>query len=90
MRKNLIVLRVIGPFHDYATYTAYLWLNEIKGFIEEEFKLEVKVEWLEDQKLEEYPIFLINDEKVFDGLPGEESYLYEIIKSNLERKLRDL
>ncbi|RLE45893.1 MAG: hypothetical protein DRJ31_10670 [Candidatus Methanomethylicota archaeon] len=87
--REKIRIEITGPETDYATYTGYLWLIEIKPLLEEEFQLEVEIDWVKKSDIEDFPIFSINRKKVFEGLPGEAFYLYEIIKSFLERKLRE-
>ena len=82
-------IKIAGPDTDYATYTGFLWLMELKPLLEEEFQMKVEVEWEKRSDLEDYPILIVNEDKVFVGLPGEEFYLYEVLKGYLERTLSE-
>ena len=76
-----VALRVKG--HDnYWRFTLASWLREIKWLIEEEYCVRVSIV-VEDSSNQD-PILLLGDEVILKGIPGEEGYLHEVIKSALE------
>ncbi|RLF24651.1 MAG: hypothetical protein DRN15_00605 [Thermoprotei archaeon] len=91
--KRRVVIHVIGEQNDYACYTAYLWLLEMKPLILEHFKgmlEDVEVVWRDptNEDLEKgIPAIAIDDEVVFRGLPSEAGYYLEIIVGHLRKKL---
>ncbi len=82
-----VKIEVYGDQENYACITAYLWLLEISPMIADELNVQVEVDWNEKLSFDYEPIILIDEEIVFEGLPSEAGYLYEVIKSFLNKKL---
>lgn len=86
-----IKIEVVGPEEDYASYTCYLWLLELKSLIEEDFNVEVEIEWEKTvealSSYDYFPVLLIEGRKVYVGLPSKAGFLYEIIRSFLVREM---
>jgi len=72
---------------EYYGYTLHAWLSEVKDLLERELCAEVKL--LEPARVEgecREPVYLeVDGEIVLEGLPGEEGYLIEVLKSMLSR-----
>ncbi|RLG59982.1 hypothetical protein DRN86_03405 [Candidatus Geothermarchaeota archaeon] len=81
-------IEIIGPYEDYISYTGYLWLLEIRDLIENEYGIKTELKWIGESldPNKDYPIVKVDDE-TFVGLPSEIGYLYEIIKSFIERRM---
>jgi hypothetical protein len=75
----VVRVEVRGRRGDYHARTLLTWLNELREFLESELGEEVEVGFAEEDS--EYPLLYVNGELVFEGLPGEEGYLIEIIRS---------
>jgi len=75
----VVKVEVRGKRDDYHVRTLLAWLGELKGFLEDELSERVEVEFVEEDS--RYPLLYVDGELVFEGLPGEEGYLIEIIRS---------
>ena len=75
----MVKVEVRGPRDDYHVRTLLAWLSELKGFLEDELSERIQVEFVEEDS--RYPLLYVDGELVFEGLPGEEGYLIEIIRS---------
>ncbi len=83
-----IKIEVVGLKDDYACYTAYLWILEIKNLLEEEYNAIVEVEFRNagDKELREgIPQIRVFGKTVFIGLPSEAGYYLEVLKSYLDK-----
>ncbi|RLE92161.1 MAG: hypothetical protein DRN04_11025 [Thermoprotei archaeon] len=58
------------------------WILYIKDLLEEEYSIEVSL--IEDKSRDDMPEVYINDKFVFKGVPGEEGYLIELLKKELD------
>ena len=73
---HMVRVEVRGKGDDYRVKTL---LSELKEFLEGELRERVEVGFVEvDSKC---PLLYVDGELVFEGLPGEEGYLFEIIRS---------
>ncbi len=79
---EMVTLEIVGRKESYWVYTVKQWLYEIKEIIESELGEEVII--VESFGENEYPILKVDGEIVGYGVPGEEGYLIEIIKHNIE------
>ena len=75
----MVRIVVRGRGGDYHVRTLLAWLSELREFLEGELGEPVEVEFAEEES--EYPLLYVDGELVFEGLPGEEGYLIEIIRS---------
>jgi hypothetical protein len=76
---HMVRVEVRGKGDDYHVKTLLAWLSELKEFLEGELRERVEVGFVEvDSKC---PLLYVDGELVFEGLPGEEGYLIEIIRS---------
>ncbi len=69
----------------YLRRTLELWFKEVRDIVEEEYG--IKLVFTVKNTSDEYPKIVFNGEVVFEGLPGEEGYLIELLKSVIERKV---
>jgi len=76
-----VVIEVRGRRGSYYVATLLKWLEELREFLEYELGCEVKVRFEEEET--PYPLLIVNGKLVFEGLPGEEGYLIELIRSSL-------
>jgi len=84
-----VIIEVLGFPDDYACLTAYLWLNEIKELIQDDFKVEVEVSFRDLREVKagsEVPIIVVNGCQVMKGLPSEAGYYYEVIYGYLKKQ----
>jgi len=58
------------------------WILYIKDLLEEEYGIEVSL--IEDESGDDMPEVYINEKFVFKGVPGEEGYLLELLKKELD------
>ncbi|MEM4534538.1 MAG: hypothetical protein QW764_00670 [Desulfurococcaceae archaeon] len=79
----MVVKIVVRGRNNYERFTLFSWVLEIKGIIEQETGEPVEVAVV-DAECEE-PELYVEGYYVGSGLPGEEGYLIEIIKSALIR-----
>ncbi len=84
--NRTIKLKVLGR-PSYNKWTLHQWLLEIKDILENEYNAKLEIEVIDT--IDEEPILMIEDRIVLEGLPGEEGYLIEIIKHNLDRILSE-
>ena len=75
-----VVIEVRGRRGGYYVATLLKWLEELREFLEYELGCEVKVRFEEEAQ---YPLLIVNGKLIFEGLPGEEGYLIELIRSSL-------
>lgn len=75
----MVKIEVRGRRGDYHVRTLLAWLNELKEFLEGELGESVEVGFNEEES--EYPLLYVDGKLVFTGLPGEEGYLIEIIRT---------
>ncbi|MHA1595369.1 MAG: hypothetical protein ACTSXJ_06950 [Candidatus Baldrarchaeia archaeon] len=87
MKQKVVRISVVGPKDSYPCYTGYLWLFEIKETLEENTGCKIVIEW-ENQKVDVYPQFKIEDKVVLRGLPSDAGFLLEVLHSYLRRDLR--
>lgn len=80
----MVRIEVRGRRGDYHVRTLLAWLEELRGFLEGELGEEVEVGFKEEDS--EYPLLYVDGELVFEGLPGEEGYLIEIVRSTVDRR----
>ena len=76
-----VIIEVRGRRGGYYVATLLKWLEELREFLEYELGCEVKVRFQEEET--PYPLLIVNGKLVFEGLPGEEGYLIELIRSSL-------
>ena len=82
MRKIRVEIR--GPEGDCRRYAIRQWCLEVKDLLEREYGIElVRVE-REDGEISVF----VEGGGAFSGVPGEEGYLLELLKSKMERLLR--
>lgn len=79
----MVKVEVAGRSNDYHVRTLLTWLEELKGFLEGELGEEVEILFREEDS--EHPLLYVNGRLAFEGLPGEEGYLVEVILSNAKR-----
>ena len=72
-------IEVRGRKDSYHVQTLLSWLRELRSFLEEEVGRPVTVNFVEEES--DAPLLYIEGVLVFEGLPGEEGYLIEIVKS---------
>ena len=82
--ERVIKLKVLGR-PSYNKWTLHQWVLEIKDILENEYGIHLEIEVVDT--IDEEPILMIEDNIVLEGLPGEEGYLIEIIKHNLDKLL---
>ncbi|RLG90674.1 MAG: hypothetical protein DRO16_01770 [Thermoprotei archaeon] len=82
--KRVIKLKILGR-PSYNKWTLHQWVLEIKDILENEYNIHLEIEVVDT--IDEEPILMIEDDIVLEGLPGEEGYLIEIIKHNLDKLL---
>ncbi|MCD6195995.1 MAG: hypothetical protein J7J82_04335 [Staphylothermus sp.] len=82
--KQVIKLKILGR-PSYNKWTLHQWVLEIKDILENEYGIHLEIEVVDT--IDEEPILMIEDNIVLEGLPGEEGYLIEIIKHNLDKLL---
>ncbi len=82
--ERVIKLKVLGR-PSYNKWTLHQWVLEIKDILENEYGIHIEIEVVDT--IDEEPILMIEDDIVLEGLPGEEGYLIEIIKHNLDKLL---
>ncbi len=82
--ERVIKLKVLGR-PSYNKWTLHQWILEIKDILENEYGILLEIEVVDT--IDEEPILMIEDDIVLEGLPGEEGYLIEIIKHNLDKLL---
>jgi len=82
--EQVIKLKVLGR-PSYNKWTLHQWVLEIKDILENEYGVHLEIEVVDT--IDEEPILMIEDDIVLEGLPGEEGYLIEIIKHNLDKLL---
>jgi len=75
----VVRVEVRGRRGDYHVRTLLAWLSELREFLEGELGEPVEVGFAEEES--EYPLLYVDGELVFEGLPGEEGYLIEVIRS---------
>jgi len=76
--ERRVTVTVAGRRGDYHVWTLATWCYELKEFLEEDLGVKLAVEVMEEDS--ELPRLYIDNTLVFEGLPGEEGYLIEIIK----------
>ncbi len=84
--ERVIKLKVLGR-PSYNKWTLHQWVLEIKDVLENEYGIHLEIEVVDT--IDEEPILMIEDDIVLEGLPGEEGYLIEIIKHNLDKLLEE-
>ncbi|RLF00325.1 MAG: hypothetical protein DRJ57_01045 [Thermoprotei archaeon] len=82
MPPEVVVVEVRGRRGDYHVMTLLKWLGELREFLEEELGRKLEVRFREEDV--DYPLLIVNGKLVFEGLPGEEGYLIELIRSSAE------
>ncbi len=82
--ERVIKLKILGR-PSYNKWTLHQWVLEIKDILENEYGILLEIEVVDT--IDEEPILMIEDDIVLEGLPGEEGYLIEIIKHNLDKLL---
>lgn len=82
--ERVIKLKVLGR-PSYNKWTLHQWVLEIKDILENEYGIRLEIEVFDT--IDEEPILMIEDNIILEGLPGEEGYLIEIIKHNLDKLL---
>ena len=82
--ERVIKLKILGR-PSYNKWTLHQWVLEIKDILENEYGVHLEIEVVDT--IDEEPILMIEDDIVLEGLPGEEGYLIEIIKHNLDKLL---
>lgn len=82
---NVRVKFIVRGKPSYLRWTLEQWFREVSDIIKGEYGIEIDVDIMDSD--EDPPVIVFNSEVIFEGLPGEEGYLIEIIKSTLERKL---
>jgi len=66
----------------YLRWTLERWFEEIRDIVEGEYGVRLHVDIVDSE--EEYPLIEANGKIYFEGLPGEEGYLIEIVKRIIE------
>jgi len=84
------VVRVVnvvikGREGDYWAWTLHQWVLEIKPVIEYEYGVQLSVDFINEDL--EVPTIYVDGNAVCEGVPGEEGYLIEVLKSFLDRYL---
>jgi len=77
-------VEVRGRPGDYHVRTLLTWLEELREFLEGELGERLEVSFREEES--EYPLLYVDGRLAFEGLPGEEGYLIEIVLSNARRR----
>jgi len=83
--KRILLITVAGRGEDYWKYTLTLWCYEVKELIEQEYNVKVCILTREEDST--LPRVYVNNVFVFEGVPGEEGYLIELLKGTIERIL---
>ncbi len=86
MGRESVTLRLVYC-DEYYGYTIKSWISEVKELLEREICASIKVAYEKvEERLCEHPVYLFADDRLLlEGVPGEEGYLLEILKSGLER-----
>lgn len=78
--ERVVKVEVAGRRSDYHVLTLLTWLKELRDFLESELNAKLEISHREEEV--EHPLLYVNGRLVFEGLPGEEGYLIEIVLSN--------
>ncbi|MEM1698163.1 MAG: hypothetical protein QXG48_05860 [Thermofilaceae archaeon] len=82
--ERVVKVEVAGRGGDYHVRTLLSWLHELREFLEEELGARLVVSHREEDV--DYPLLYVDGKLVFEGLPGEEGYLIELIVSEVKRR----
>lgn len=77
----MVVVTVRGK-PNYLRWTLERWFEEVRSIIENEYNIKLEVLVIDNHN--DYPIIEANNRIYFEGLPGEEGYLIEIVKRIIE------
>jgi len=80
---RVVRVEVVGRGDDYHVRTLLAWLSELREFLESELGARLEVSHREEDV--EYPLLYVDGRLAFEGLPGEEGYLVELILSHAGR-----
>jgi len=83
--KEKVIIITIRGRNNYLRWTLIQWFIEIKGIVENEYNIRLELKIIDSN--EDYPVIMYRDRIVFEGLPGEEGYLIEILKKIVENEL---
>ncbi|ABN69471.1 hypothetical protein Smar_0359 [Staphylothermus marinus F1] len=86
MAEHRRITIIVKGKNTYDKWTLTQWIYEIKDILEEEYNIEISVQ--EETTNDEYPIIAVEGIDVYEGLPGEEGYLIEILKKVLDEILQ--
>jgi hypothetical protein len=75
---KLKVVIVVRGEPNYLRWTLERWFEEVKGLVEGEYGVAIDVRVIDG--VEEYPVIESCGKTYFEGLPGEEGFLIEVIK----------
>ncbi len=76
---------LIKGSRNYLRWTIEQWLYEVKDIVENEYGVRLTIEVVDGD--EECPLVMYGGRIFFEGLPGEEGYLIEILKRIVEEAL---
>lgn len=82
MVKRRRITIIVKGRKTYDKWTLMQWMHEIKDILENEYNIEIDVK--EEITSNEHPVISIKNLDVYEGLPGEEGYLIEILKKALD------
>ncbi|MEM0226611.1 MAG: hypothetical protein QXP94_02330 [Thermofilaceae archaeon] len=82
--EKVVKVEVAGRGSDYHVRTLLSWLRELREFLQGE--LGARLEVLHREEDVDYPLLYVDGKLVFEGLPGEEGYLIELIVSEVKRR----
>ncbi|MEM1643488.1 MAG: hypothetical protein QW369_02395 [Desulfurococcaceae archaeon] len=77
---------IIKGSRNYLRWTIEQWFYEVKDIVENEYGVKLLIEVIDGD--EEYPLIMYGDKVFFEGLPGEEGYLIEVLKRIVEEALK--
>ncbi len=80
-KLDRILFRIAGR-RNYLRWTLEQWFIEVKDILESEYGVTLDLEVVDGDS--EYPIIMLGDKVLFEGLPGEEGYLIEVLKKAIE------
>lgn len=81
--ERVVKVEVVGRGDDYHLRTLLSWMHELKEFLQNELGALIEVSHSEEDV--DFPLLYVDGKLVFEGLPGEEGYLIELIVSEVKR-----
>ncbi len=76
--RGKVKLLIAGRSDDYFLWTLASWMLELYDFLCEELSVTLEVE-VEEEDVS-MPRLYVDGDLVFEGVPGEEGYLVELLK----------